>query len=64
MNPSPRDIFGVNFNKLTQLQYAGIDMIFMPQVHSNLFVAHYQQSVLDVFFKCLRRCGSKFFSFL
>jgi hypothetical protein len=64
MNPSPRDIFGVNFNKLTQLQYAGIDMIFIPRVHSNLFVGHYQQSVLDVFFKCLRCCGSKFSAFL
>lgn len=64
MNPSPRDIFGVNFNKLTQLQYAGIDVIFMLQVHSNLFVGHYQQSVLDVFLKRWRCCSSKFSSFL
>ncbi len=49
VNQCPQGISCDIFDKCSQPEYAGIEMIHMPHVHSNISIGCYQQSILQVF---------------
>jgi hypothetical protein len=61
---SPQGLSCDIFDKCSQLEYAGIEMIRMPHVHSNISMIAKLGVINSLFYKFLRLCScKKFFVF-
>jgi hypothetical protein len=59
---SPQGISCDIFDKCSQPEYAGIELICMPYVHSNILITAKLGVINSQFYRCLRLCScNKFF---
>ncbi len=64
MRQSPQGLSCDNFDKRSQPEYAGIEMIRMPHVHSNISMSAKLGVINSQFYRLLRLCScKKFFVF-
>jgi hypothetical protein len=60
-NQTPRGLLYAISDKLTQPEYAGIDMIHMPHIQSNICISVKVGIINSQFYSFLRLCNSKVF---
>jgi hypothetical protein len=58
-----RGLFGEIFDKSTQPEYAGLDMIHMPHIDSNISIAANLGTINSVFYRFLRLSSSNILCF-
>ncbi len=63
MRQSPQGLSCDIFDKRSQPEYAGIEMIGMPHVHSNISRTAKLGAINSQFYRFLRLCSCKFFVF-